>query len=126
MGLPAPVGNTYAGAHNRKPRQWLTKELIAQLDEVDPKDSKGRKKLATLISKVIECALGGDSVLMKLIWDRLEGSVPQVLYTEVTHRYDLSRLSPEKLRTLAELLKEAALEPGTVMIDITPNTEDNP
>jgi hypothetical protein len=56
-------------------RRVITQQLIAALNEIDPKD--GITKLRKVVDQLVEKAIGGDISAIKEVIDRVDGRVPQ-------------------------------------------------
>lgn len=74
----------------------LTDEVDADGNPISRKEAVGRK--------LWERALGGDVVLLKYLYDRIDGKPLQTIEANVTRpETDLSNLSKKDLKTLADL-----------------------
>jgi hypothetical protein len=61
-------------------RRPITQKLISQLNQkFDPKDPSDQTVMDKLVEKVIFEALAGDTTLIREIFDRVDGKVPQAI-----------------------------------------------
>ena len=88
-----------------KKEHCLTDLLKETLDKQRTDTGKTNKQM--IIDKMFELAEKGDSVILKYLFDRVDGKPLQTIEAEVIKRHtDLSNLSKEEVKQLAKLSRK--------------------
>lgn len=88
----------------------ITQQLISSLNEIDPKNPK-KSKLRSIVDKLIQLALEGDTTAIREIMDRVEGRPVQAVALGKPEDFNIQseadKLSGNSEQELAQLYRQS-------------------
>lgn len=78
---PGQTGNPLGRSRSEKP---FADALRIAINDADPSDPKGKRKLRRIAEKLVECAMNGEQWAVQMLADRLDGKPLQQTEVSVT------------------------------------------